>query len=325
AYLRLGRFIEHVPDPVTTGFTAGIAVILGVISLNDFLGMGLDMSHGHFPEKVALLARHLADINPYAALVGIVTLALMIFGRRIIRLIPPTILGIGAGIGLSLLFARNGHPIATIASQFHYVLPNGMSGAGIPPYPPHFGLPEIPDNWVPYLYPALIIALLAALESLLAAQAADKMTGHRHHPNAELYAIGAGNIASGFFSGIPATGAIARTAALINNGATSPLASSMHALFILLYVVLLAPLIGHIPMTTLAAILIQTAWRMSHAPHFWRILRGHGYHKAGVLLATFGMTIAIDMVAGVATGLILHFGFLFAIKNKSRPYSEDQR
>lgn len=314
-FAKLGKLISYVPYPVTTGFTAGIAVILGTLSLNDFFGLGLDLSKGHFPEKLATLASGINRINMHEAVIGVVTLLLIIYGKKIIRFVPTTILGVGAAIALSMYFAHTGNPVATIASKFSYTGLDGLLHAGIPPYPPTFHTPTTaPNEWytIPtsdelrnYIYPALVIAFLAALESLLSATVADSMARTRHDPNAELWGIGFGNIASGFCAGIPATGAIARTAALINNGGVTPLASSMHALLILAYMMALAPYIGEIPMAALAAILIHTAYRMSHWHQFMNVVKIAPRSDVAVLLTCFALTVAIDMVAGVSVGMAL--------------------
>ncbi|MBU6235031.1 MAG: STAS domain-containing protein [Alphaproteobacteria bacterium] len=313
AFARVGKLISYVPYPVTTGFTAGIAVILGTISLNDFLGLGLNLSKGHFPEKLALLADNIGNISLYETAVGLVALLLIIYGKKIISFVPSTILGVGAAIGLSMYFAHIGHPVVTIASKFSYVALDGSTQPGIPPYAPTIYTPtheagqwySIPTlaEWRVYFYPALVIALLAALESLLSATVADSMARTKHDPNAELWGIGFGNIASGFCAGIPATGAIARTAALINNGAVSPIGSAMHAVLILAYMMALAPYIGEIPMAALAAILIHTAYRMSHWHQFVHTIKIAPKSDVMVLLTCFALTVAIDMVAGVSVGL----------------------
>lgn len=313
AFARLGRFIEHVPHAVTTGFTTGIAIILGVISLNDFFGMNLNLLQGRFPEKVVTLGGHINRIDIYEAITGLMTLGLIVYGNKITRLIPSTILGVGAAIGLAYVFGQFGHPIDTIADKFAYKADNGQIIPGIPPYPPSINIQLMPtwEEWRSFIYPALIIALLAGLESLLSATVADSIAKTNHNPNSELFGIGVGNIASGLFAGIPATGAIARTAALINNGGTSPFASSMHAVFILIYMVALAPWIGHVPMTALAAILIQTAYRMSHWRQFVAIIKIGKTDHTAVLLACFALTVTFDMVVGVAAGLILAALFRF--------------
>lgn len=315
AFAKLGRLISFVPYPVTTGFTAGIAVILGVISLNDFLGLGLNLSSGHFPEKLALLASNLGKINIYETAVGLVALVLIAGGQRIIKGVPTTILGVGAAFLLAALFAKMGHPVETIGTRFSFVDAHGATQAGIPPYAPSFSLPTttpgqlltIPDlaEFKTYLYPALVVALLAGLESLLSATVADSLTGARHKPNAELYGVGAANIASGLAAGIPATGAIARTATLINNGGTSPFACMYHAVFVLVFMLLLSPYISMIPMAALAAILIHTAYRMSHWRQFMHVCRIAPRADVVVMLACFALTVVIDMVAGVSVGMAL--------------------
>lgn len=313
AAVKAGKLISFIPYTVITGFTAGIALILGVISLNDLLGLNVTMPQSNFPEQaMALLS---GRIDPYEAIIGISTLLLLIYGGRLIRQIPPSILAIGAGIGLSLLFTHMGHNIDTISTRFSYLSPDGSTQSGIPPFPPSFHAPTtaagslftIP-NWSElslYIYPALVIAVLAALESLLSATIADSMTRTRHHPTSELNGLGIGNIATALCAGVPATGALARTAAMVQNGGTSPLASAMHAVFLLLYMVLLSPLIGYMPMSALAAILVFTAYRMSHWRQCMHITQIAPRSEIVVLFSVFIMTVLVDMVAGIAVGMAM--------------------
>lgn len=313
-FARMGRLINYVPYPVTTGFTAGIAVVLATLSLNDFLGLGIETLEGEFIEKLSIIASHLSSLDPYTLAVGAVTLLLLFTANRMIRFLPSAIIAMLAGTGLALLFNAMGHDVITIGSKFSYLSENGETIAGIPPYPPTLGLPTfaagklltIPslEEFRLLLFPAFAIAILAAIESLLSATVADSMAGTKHNPNAELNAIGAGNILSALAAGIPATGAIARTATAINNGARTPLASSIHAVFIMLYVLLLAPYIGYIPMAALAALLIHTAYRMSHYRQFLRTLQIAPRSDIIVLLVCFTLTVFIDMVVGVGVGMI---------------------
>jgi SulP family sulfate permease len=231
----------------------------------------------------------------------------MVYGQKVTRFVPGTILALLASTALSLWFDHTGHFVNTIASQFSYTAKDGAFIPGIPPYPPTLHLAPWPGfaEWTTYIVPALFIAFLAALESLLSATIADSMTGDKHDSNAELWGIGFGNIASGLCAGIPATGAIARTSALINNHGQTPIASTMHAIFIFIYMMLLAHWIGYVPMPALAAILICAAYRMSHWRQCVALLRARNRQNSLVLLVTFALTISIDMVVGVGSGLVL--------------------
>ena len=304
---RLGRYINYVPYPVTTGFTSGIAVVIGTLALNDFLGLHIDVLQGDYIHKVALIAGHIPTLNWPEALVGIVSLLLMFTSNRILPKAPSPVVGIGLGTLLAYVLQHHGFDIATIGSRFSYVLPDGSAGQGIPPFAPTFHVPALPGfAELKTLVPsALVIAALGALESLLSATVADGMAGTKHNPNAELVGVGIGNILSGLASGIPATGAIARTATNIHSGAKTPLASSIHALLILTYVLLLAPLMSYIPMAALAALLIAVAYRMSHWQQFVRTIKIAPKSDTMVLVACFGFTVFIDMVAGVTVGVVL--------------------
>ncbi len=313
-FARLGRLINYVPYPVTTGFTAGIAVVLATLSLNDFMGLGITHLNGEFIEKLSLIATHIPSLRPATLAVGLVTLILLLTGNQIIRFIPGAITAMTVGTLLALLFTHLGYDVATIGSTFSYSAENGQVMAGIPPDAPAITLPTFSEGHLysfpsldelrSLLFPAFAIAILAALESLLSATVADSMSGTKHDPNAELNAIGIGNIASALVAGIPATGAIARTAASINNGARTPLAASIHACFILIYVLMLAPYINYVPMASLSALLIYTAYRMSHYKQFIRTLTIAPKSDVIVLLVCFTLTVFIDMVAGVGVGMI---------------------
>lgn len=311
---RMGRIINYIPYPVTTGFTAGIAVVIATIALNDFLGLGLPGGAGHWLDKVGTIAEHIAHVNVPALSLGMGALLIMVYLPKLTARIPASIVGITFATLGAFWLSHHGIDIPTIGSNFSYTDAAGATMAGIPPTPPQFNIPGFSINSLfalptiaelqVWLIPALIIAALGGLESLLSATVADSMAGTKHDPDAELTGIGVANILSGCVSGIPATGAIARTAANINNGGKSPFSAIIHALLILVYMVALAPLIAYVPMTALSALLIVTAWRMSHAKHFLRLAR-HG-HKDDVivLMACFAMTVLIDMVAGVTIGVV---------------------
>ena len=304
---KLGRYINYVPYPVTTGFTSGIAVVIATLALNDFFGLGIEKLQGEYIHKVGLIVEHIPTLHWPEALVGMVSLVLMFTSKRFLPKVPPPVVSIGLGTVLAYVLQQHGFDIATIGSRFTYALPDGGTGRGIPPFAPSFHMPELPNlaELKTFMVPALVIAALGALESLLSATVADGMAGTKHNPNSELVGIGIGNILSGLASGIPATGAIARTATNIHSGGKTPLASSIHAGLILLYVLLLAPAMSYIPMASLAALLITVAYRMSHWHQFIRTIRIAPKSDTIVLLACFGFTVFIDMVAGVTVGVVL--------------------
>ena len=311
--LRLGKFVNYVPYPVVTGFTAGIAVTIGTLALNDFFGLGLAQLEGHYIDKVKTIAGALPQMRWPDLAVGAVTLVGLVFTPRLTKKIPAAVAGITLGFIAAWLLQQSGMAVDTLLSRFSYTDAAGAVQAGIPPFAPRLHLPgdgalfAIPDyaEFEMLLMPALVIAALAALESLLSATVADGMARTRHDPNAELNGIGLGNIFSGLAAGIPATGAIARTAANIQAGAQTPLASVFHALFLLLYVLTLAPYISHIPMASLAALLLGVAWRMSHAPQFMMILKLAPRSDSVVLMTCFLLTVFVDMVAGIAVGMVM--------------------
>lgn len=311
--LRLGKFVNYVPYPVVTGFTAGIAVTIGTLALNDFFGLGLGQLEGHYIDKLAAITAQLPHFRWPDLAVGLVTLAGLTFTPRLFPRLPAAVVGISLGVGCAWVLQQSGFAVDTLLSRFSYTDAAGQTQAGIPPYAPSLHLPgdgklfAIPDyaEFKSLLMPALVIAALAALESLLSATVADGIARTRHDPNAELNGIGLANIFSGLAAGIPATGAIARTAANIQAGAKSPLSSVFHAVFLLLYVLTLAPYISHIPMAALAALLLGVAWRMSHAPQFMMILRLAPRSDSVVLMTCFLLTVFIDMVAGITVGMVM--------------------
>lgn len=304
---RLGRYISFVPYPVTTGFTAGIATVIATLSLNDLLGLGITTLPSDYPGKLTAILSALPQTNLYELAIGLSCLLLMLTFGRITRLLPTTVVGIGIATLLGLAFQHYGIAIDTIGSRFHFTDAHGLMVQGIPPNAPHWQLPAWPgyDTLRALLMPAATIAALGALESLLSATVADSMTNSRHNPHAELAGIGVANVLSALGGGIPATGAIARTSANIHHGARSPLAAVMHALLILVYVLALTPVINHIPMSALAALLLLTAWRMSHLHQCIRIVRFAPSSDVMVLTACYFLTVFIDMVAGVSVGIIL--------------------
>lgn len=315
---RLGRLIEFIPHPVTTGFTAGIAVVIATLQLKDFLGLRIEQLPEHYLDRVAILARAMPTARPAEIAIGALTLAILILWPRVNKRFPAPLIALAtAGVAAALL-GRLGpeFEVATIGTRFSYLV-DGVARPGIPQLPPMPGLPwrfpgpdgqqlELSFDLIRQLLPsAFAIALLGAIESLLSAVVADGMAGTKHDPDTELVAQGVGNMMSPIFGGIAATGAIARTATNIRAGAKSPIASTVHALFVLASVLALAPLLSHLPMAALAAQLLVVAWNMSEAKHFLHTLRVAPKGDVFVQLSCFSLTILFDMVIAVTAGVIL--------------------
>jgi SulP family sulfate permease len=307
--LRLGRLIEFVPYPVTTGFTAGIAVVIATLQLKDLLGLSVPAMPEHFTDRVFALAEALPSARLPDAAIGALTLLVLLAWPRVTRKVPAPLVALALAAVAAALAARlwPGFEVATIDSRFH----------GIPARPP---LPQWPWTLpgpegrpvglsfalVRDLLPsAFAIAVLGAIESLLSAVVADGMTGKKHDPDAELMAQGTGNLLAPFFGGFAATGAIARTATGIRSGARSPIAAVGHAVFVLLTVVLIAPLLGRLPMASLAALLVLVAWNMSELDHFAHVVRVAPRSDVAVLLTCFGLTVLFDMVVAVSVGVVM--------------------
>jgi SulP family sulfate permease len=315
---RLGSLVEFIPYPVTTGFTAGIAVVIGTLQLKDLLGLQLEHRPEGYFELLSALWTHLPAWNWPDLALGVGTLLILMLWPRVSRKIPAPLVALSLAGLAAWWLERNvaGLDVATIRERFSYSV-GALSGEGIPPVAPSFGWPwNIPDshgvvlefNWatIRALAPsAFAIAMLGAIESLLSAVVADGMLGSKHDPDAELFAQGAGNLIAPFFGGIAATGAIARTATNIRAGAHSPIAAVVHALFVLLAVVSLAPLLGYLPMAAMAALLLLVAWNMSEMRHVARALRTSPRGDVLVLLTCLGLTVAFDMVIAVSVGFVL--------------------
>ena len=316
--LRLGRLIQFVPHPVTTGFTAGIATVIATLQLKDLFGLRTAGNPEHFLERLGGMLTAAPSASPYELGVGLFTLALLLGLPRVLPRLPAPLVALPAAALLALLLARlvPGLELATIASRFHGVV-DGAHVTGVPQLPPlplwpwqapgPDGAPFVLDlPTVRALVPsAFAVAMLGAIESLLSAVVADGMARTRHDPDAELIAQGIGNLVTPFFGGIPATGAIARTATNIRFGARSPFSAMTHALVVLAAMLSLAPLLGYLPMSALAALLLLVAARMSEAKHFVHILQVAPRSDAVVLLACYGLTVLFDMILGVSVGMVL--------------------
>lgn len=295
-YFRAGSLISFVPEAVVNGFTIGIGIIIATSQLKDFLGLAVDKEPADFLEKIPVLWEARETFSPATFSVAIVTLILIVFLRRIAPRFPGLIVAVGIGSALVALMAL---PVDTLGSRFGE-LPSQM------PWPQ---LPDLsPARMIELLPSAFIIAFLAGVESLLSAMVADKMIQGQHRPNAELTAQGIANIGSALFTGLPATGAIARTATNIKAGGKTPVAGLVHAVVILLVMAFAAPTASYLAMPALAALLIITAWNMTE-PHKWReYARGR---KSDILLLvlTLVLTVLVDLTvaigAGVSIGLAL--------------------
>lgn len=316
---RMGRLIQFIPYPVTTGFTAGIAVVIATLQVKDFLGLHVEHMPQHYVERVVALAQALPSTHGSDVMIGVLTLALLIAWPKLTRKVPAALVALTVATLAGWLLSRwvGGFQIATIGSRFSYTTAGGATASGIPQLPPMLQWPwRVPGaDGEPLslsfalvrdtLGPAFTIAMLGAIESLLCAVVADGMIASKHDPDGELIGQGMGNLVGPFFGGFAATGAIARTAANIRAGGRTPIASVVHALFILAAVLLLAPVLGYLPLAALAALLLVVAWNMSEARHFIRMLRVAPRPDVAVLLACFGLTVLMDMVIAVAAGVIL--------------------
>ncbi len=290
---KFGAFIKFIPYPVTTGFTSGIAVVLFSTQINDFFGLGLTQLPSEFFAKWSVYLHSFGQTNWMTLAVGLLTLAIIIFWPKKWRVFPGSL---AALIITTLLVKFGGLNVATITSTFGQV-----DGTLVMPHMPG----EISLEVVRKLLPAAFtIAFLAGIESLLSAVVADGMIGKRHRSNMELVATGVANVASGLFGGLPATGAIARTAANIENGGRTPIAGMAHAVFLLIMMLCLMKYIGLIPMTSLAAILFLVAYRMSDWRSFTALFKAPASDIA-ILLTTFTLTVVEDLVVAIEFGLVL--------------------
>jgi SulP family sulfate permease len=307
--VRLGSLVQFVPYPVTMGFTAGIGVVIATLQVRDFAGLEIAQLPSHWVERVIALAGALPTARWPELATGLATLAVLLGWPRITRAVPAPLVALGAAAAGAALCTQivPGFRVDTVASRFAFaaqgaplfVLPWQLPGADGRPLALGFDL-------VRELAPAAFaIAMLGAIESLLCAVVADGMTGTKHDPDAELLAVGVGNLVVPFFGGFAATGAIARTATGVRSGARSPLAAVFHAGFVLAAVLALAPLLGRLPMASLAALLLVVAWNMSEAKHFANMVRIAPRSDVFVLLTCFGLTIFFDMVVAVTAGVLL--------------------
>jgi len=289
---RFGSYIKYIPYPVVTGFTSGIAVIIFSSQIKELFGLDIEAVPSDFVDKWVLYVERFNTIQSQTVAVAGLSLVLIIVLRHFAPKIPAFLFAIIAGAGAVGLL---GLEVDTIASRF-----GGIPHTLPAPVWPTLSLPRM----VELLPSAFTIAFLAGVESLLSAVVADGMTGRRHRSNCELVAQGIGNIASVTFGGIPATGAIARTATNIRSGGRSPIAGLMHAVFLLLFILFLAPLASFVPLASLGAVLVVVAWNMSEIDHFKNLLLAPAGDRL-VLLITFGLTVFVDLTVAIEVGVVL--------------------
>jgi len=292
--VRFGAVIKYIPDPVIVGFTSGIAVIIWVGQWKDFFGLKPELGAEHFHEKIWDLSVAFPSLHLETTLLAVLTLLLVVYSPKIFKRIPSPLIAMVVATVIQASFEFKG--VATIGSAF----------GGIPQSLPSFEFLPIRFSQVLQLIgPAFTIALLGAIESLLSAVVADSMTNTKHDSNQELVGQGIANIFSPLFGGFASTGAIARTATNIRNGATGPLAGIVHTLTLVIIVLVFAPLAAHIPLCALSAILFVVAYNMSEMHRFSHMVRTAPRADVVVLLITFLLTIFTDLVAAVNIGVML--------------------
>lgn len=306
-YFRAGSFIRLIPEPVINGFTIGIAIIIAASQLKDLFGLNATDVPAEFVEKIEVLWSARQTFSIAAALIGLGTMVLIILLRRAAPKLPGLIVAVAF---TSAVVAIAELPVDTIQSRFGD-LPNKL------PWP---SMPEISFARMVELLPsALIIAFLAGVESLLSAMVADRMISGRHRPNAELLAQGAANIGSSLFGGLPATGAIARTATNIRAGGKTPVAGLVHAITILMVMLVAAPLVGYMAMPALAGLLMLTAWNMSE-PQKWRRYLTERKSDVFLLVLTLLLTVLADLTVAIGVGVA--FGLAFRLQRRNIPDSD---
>jgi sulfate permease, SulP family len=288
----MGTAVDYIPRPVIVGFTNGIAVLIASTQIKDLLGLGIPRVSGVFIPRLLQIAHALPTLSPAAALLAGGTLVIILAGNRLLRPVPGTIVALFAGTLVALALRL---PVETIGTRF------GGVPSGLPPFAvPHLRL----ELLGPLLAPALTVAMLGAIESLMSAVVADRMTGDRHNPNVELMAQGVANLVAPLFGGLPATGALARTATNIRSGARTPVAGMIHALTLLAILVFAAPYARFVPLPILAAILLVVAYHMGdweEIPELLKLSRA----DISVWLVTFTLTVLADLTVAVEVGMIL--------------------
>jgi len=286
-----GSAVKYIPRPVIVGFTNGIALVIASTQFKDFLGLTIDVP-GEFLGRMEVIAAHLSEVSWPSIGLGSASLAAIILCNRYLPRVPGYIVALFGGTAVAFVANLD---VATIGSRF----------GGIPAGLPEFHVPQFrPALILSLLSPAVTVAMLGAIESLLSAVVADRMGGDRHNPNTELVAQGVANIVSPLFGGLPATGAIARTATNIRSGAQTPVAGMLHAVTLLVVLLFAAPLAAHVPLPVLAAILFVVARNMGEWAEIPELLK-HGYTDVAVWMVTFALTVLADLTVAVEVGMVL--------------------
>jgi len=288
----LGTAVKYIPRPVVVGFTNGIAVTIASTQIKDFFGLKVDKVPGEFLVRMEVLARSFRTYSPLETGLGVLALVLILVFMRFVKRVPGYIVAMFAGTALVVLFKL---PVETIGTRFGGI-PSGFPGIKIPQF--RFDLLR------PLISPAITVAMLGAIESLMSAVVSDRMSGTKHNPNVELVGQGIANIMSPLFGGLPATGAIARTATNIRSGAKTPVAGMIHAMTLLAIVLFAAPLARFIPLSVLAAILLVVSYNMGEWHEIPELLKLSPL-DIGTWLITFGLTVFADLTVAVEAGMIL--------------------
>lgn len=289
---RMGAIIKFIPYPVTVGFTSGIAVVIFMSQIRDFFGLQMDAFPADFVGRVSALSASFSTLNPLAVVIASLSILITLLWSKVSKKIPGSLIALLLGVGLVTFF---GLEVETIGTRF------GEISASFPK-------PSIPNvslgSLVKYIGPAFTIAILSSIESLLSAVVSDSMLGSRHRSNTELIAQGIANMGSGLFGGIPATGALARTATNVKNGGRTPVAGMIHAVILLMIMLFAGKWATLIPLSTLAGILMVVAYNMSEWRSFKDIMKGSKY-DTGVLITTFILTVVVDLTVAIQVGMIL--------------------
>jgi SulP family sulfate permease len=316
ASLRLGRFIEYIPEAVTLGFTAGIAVVIATLQIKDLFGLQLENMPEHYIEKLHAILLAAETAHWPSVVVAAVTLLTMLKWSKFSTAIPAHLPAVMIGTLTALLLGWFDFPVETIGSRFHYTDAGGAAAAGIPDMLPSFNWPWQQAGsdgaaliWSSQMVKDLLaaafaMAMLGAIESLLCAVVLDGMTGRRHSANSELLGQGIGNFITPFFGGITATAAIARSAANVKAGAQSPLAAMIHALVVLLALLVLSKWLAYLPMAAMAALLLVVAWNMSDAGKALHLINTAPRSDIWVFTLCFSFTVLFDMVVAITCGII---------------------
>ena len=301
--LRLGTLIKYIPETITVGFTSGIAITIVIGQIKDFLGVTFAPGTNAIeaPEKIIAIVESISTMNPLALITGLVALAILIVWPKISKKIPGSLIAV---LVITVVVALTKLEVNTIGDL--YQISSSL---------PRFSLPAFSMEKVISLIPsAFTIAILAAIESLLSCVVSDKMISDTHNSNTELIAQGAGNICSALFGGIPATGAIARTAANVKNGGRSPISGIVHGVVLLLVLVVFMPYASFIPMPVIAAVLFMVAYNMSEWRHFVAICKKAPIYETLVLVLTLVLTVVFDLVVAISVGLVVHYAIVLIKK-----------